>query len=133
MVTDRGTYVRSTHCVLYRTVYCERIRENPGAIYDDWQRSKPHLFCRKDHIYKIKNYMYGGPVIRRGYPLLDDPPAHRARAAKMRWLRVLSTFGWKRAPRLSKVQSKKHFVHFPSSAQYYHTGHPTKHVRRPRE
>ena len=50
MVTDRGTYVRSTYCVLYRTAYCERIRENPGAIYDDWQRSKPHLLCRKDHL-----------------------------------------------------------------------------------
>ena len=50
MVTDRGTYVRSTYCVLYRTVYCERIRENPGAIYDCWQRSKPHLLCRKDHL-----------------------------------------------------------------------------------
>ncbi len=50
MITYRGTYVRSTYCVLYRTVYCVRIRENPGAIYECWQRSKPPLPCRKDHL-----------------------------------------------------------------------------------
>ncbi len=50
MVIDRGTYVRSTYFVLYRTAYCERIRENTGAIYDDWQRSKPHLLYRKDNL-----------------------------------------------------------------------------------
>jgi hypothetical protein len=38
------------NCVLYRTVYCVRIRENPGAINDCVQTSKPHLLRRKDHL-----------------------------------------------------------------------------------
>ncbi len=37
--------------------------------------------------------MYGGPLICRGYQLLDDPPAHRARAAKRRWLNCSPPLG----------------------------------------
>ncbi len=49
--TGVGTYeVRIVNCVMYRTVYCERIRENPRAIYDCVQRSKPHLLRHKDHL-----------------------------------------------------------------------------------
>ncbi len=59
-----------------------------------------------------KKYRGGGPLICRGYPLLDDPPAHRARAAKRRWLKALSTPGWKRVRRLQKAHSKKHFTRF---------------------
>ena len=50
--------------------------------------------------------MYGGPLICRGCPLLDDPPAHRARAAKRRWLKVLPTSGRKHVPHRQKVKSK---------------------------
>ena len=68
-------------------------------------------------------------MIRRGYPLLDDSPVERARAAKRRWLKVLPTPGWKRVTRLSKALSKKHSAHFSLFAQYFYTEHPTKHTR----
>ena len=60
--------------------------------------------------------MFDGPLIRRRYPLLDDPSAHRAQAAERRWLEVIFTLGRKHAPRQQKAHSKKHSVHFPSFA-----------------
>ena len=46
-------------------------------------------------------------MIRRGYPLLDDLPAHRAREAKRRWLKVLS-IPWEKAhPSPTKGAFKK--------------------------
>jgi hypothetical protein len=75
--------------------------------------------------------MYGGPLIRRGYPLLDDSLAHRARAAKRRWLKVLSTSGWKRVPRLSKAHSKTHSARFFFAAQTHRTTHEL-HAQSPR-
>ncbi len=51
----RTNALRTVNFALYRTVYYVRIRENPGAIYDCVQRSKPHL-------------------LRRKYYLRDDPP-----------------------------------------------------------
>ena len=51
-------------------------------------------------------------MIRRGYPLFDDPPAHKARAAKRRWLKVLPTHGRKRAPRHQTFAFKKVFCAF---------------------
>ena len=32
---------------------------------------------------KQEKYLYGGPLIRRGYPLLDDPPARRSGEEEM--------------------------------------------------
>ena len=78
---------------------------------------------------KKKKYPYSRPLIRCGYPLLDDPPAHEARAAKRRWLLVLSTPGRKHVPRLSKALAKKHSAHFSFCAQYFYTEHTTKHTR----
>ena len=72
-------------------------------------------------------YPYSRPLIRCGYPLLDDPPAHEARAAKRRWLLVLSTPGRKRVPRLSKALAKKHSAHFFLCTVFLHRTHNETH------